>query len=71
MTKLEPELKAYILALPKSRKLKMLKEAQDTTKLGEFLSLLNVYLEAPITEGGISSDDISAYLNTDLKFSRQ
>ena len=66
MTKLDPELKALILGLPKSRKLRMLKEAQDTTKLGEFLSLLNVYLEAPISEGGISSDEISAYLDLDI-----
>lgn len=55
-------LKEYILSLPKSRKLKMLKDAQSEGKYGVFLQLLDILLEAPIQKGGVGSDDIHKYL---------
>ena len=60
--KVSKELKKYILSLPKQRKLRMLKDSQEQDKYGVFLDLLDIYLEAPISEGGISSDDIQNYL---------
>lgn len=71
MVNISPELKEYILKLDKARKLKMLKQAHSEGKIGEFLKLLKVYLDAPISEGGISSDEISEYLQFDLQFSQQ
>ena len=60
---INPELNDFILSLPKEHKLRMLKEAQSLEKLGEFLNLMKVYLDAPIEKGGISTEDIEHYLD--------
>lgn len=60
--------KRFILGCPKEIKLDTLKSALDKGEFGIFLGLSKILLEAPITEGGISSDEIHAiYIEQNIK----
>jgi hypothetical protein len=51
----------YFLSLPLDVKLDVMKSAKDEGKLGEFLAFLKIVLDAPLKDGGISSDIISKH----------
>lgn len=58
----EEIIRKMILAWPVEKKLEVLKELNDNQDFGKFTQILNVLLEAPLSEGGVSSDLIQKYL---------
>ena len=52
--------KRFILGCPKQIKLDTLKAALEKKEFGIFFGMTKILLETPITEGGISSDEINA-----------
>jgi len=54
---------SFFLGLPNDIKLKLIKEAQ-TEDINMFLRLLKIVLDAPLSEGGISSSVIENFLET-------
>lgn len=54
--------KKMILGMGTYEKLALLKQAQEDKELGIFTQILNIILEAPLNEGGVSSDIIQKFL---------
>ena len=54
--------KKMILGMGTYEKLALLKQAQEDKELGIFTQILNIILEAPLNEGGVSSDLIQKFL---------
>lgn len=52
------ELKEWFLSMDKDVKLGLLESALKDNKFGEFMQLSKIVLDAPITEGGISTEEI-------------
>ena len=52
------ELKEWFLSMDKDVKLGLLESALKDDKFGEFMQLSKIVLDAPITEGGISTEEI-------------
>jgi hypothetical protein len=50
--------KDFILKIPKEIKIKCLKDSLEKKELGIFFGLVKILLDAPISEGGISSSEI-------------
>ena len=48
----------WILSLPKEMKLKILEDSLREDEFGVFLNLSKVLLDAPLSEGGISTEEI-------------
>lgn len=69
------EQQKYILKFPKSIKLQTLEAALEKNEFGIFNGLARMLLDAPISEGGISADEINEifekYNNTMTKTDRQ
>ena len=56
----------WILSLPKATKLSFIEDALKKGDAGMALSLCKIFLDAPITEGGISSEEISEVMDKDI-----
>jgi len=52
-----------VLAWPKEQKLSALKELKDKGEFNMLVELMNVYLTAPVSQGGLSSELIKKTLN--------
>jgi len=50
--------KDWVLKLPKEMKLMVLEDSLKEDEFGVFLNLSKVLLDAPISEGGISTEEI-------------
>jgi hypothetical protein len=50
--------KKMVLAWPMDLKLKTLKELSEGGDIGMLMAITNILLEAPLSEGGVSSDVI-------------
>ena len=59
--------KDWFLSLPKETKLTFLDDMLKENENGMAFSTMNILLEAPISEGGISSDEISKIFDKDLE----
>lgn len=56
--------KTWFLSLEKETKIEMLEEAlKEDNTLASFLSLSRILLDTPISEGGISSEEIDSVFN--------
>lgn len=56
--------KTWFLSLPKETKIEMLEDAlKDDDTLASFLSLSKILLDTPLSEGGISSEEIDSVFN--------
>ena len=60
MTEVE---KKWILSLPLERKIDLMKSMLEDDEIGHYLAFVNMLLEAPISEGGVSSDLINRVFN--------
>ena len=49
----------WLLSLPKETKLNFIDAALKEKNVGMALSIAKIFLDAPITKGGISSDEIT------------
>ena len=56
------ELKDLVLSFPKQFKLRLLKNSQSEGENLVVMTLITIYTEAPISEGGISSNEIQNIL---------
>lgn len=54
----EKELKEMILSMSRDHKIFLLKKALEDGELGVFIMLSKILLDAPISEGGLPSEDI-------------
>jgi hypothetical protein len=61
------EEKDWFLSLPKETKLILMEDMLKEDETGMAFSTMNLLLEAPISEGGISSDEISKIFDKDLE----
>ncbi len=52
------ELKEWFLSMDKDVKLGLLESALKDDKFGEFMQLSMILLDAPITEGGLPTEEI-------------
>jgi hypothetical protein len=50
--------KDWVLGLPKEMKLMLLEDSLKEDEFGVFLNLSKVLLDAPLSEGGISTEEI-------------
>ena len=50
--------KDWVLGLPKEMKLMVLEDSLKENEFGVFLNLSKVLLDAPLSEGGISTEEI-------------
>ena len=48
----------WILSLPKNHKLGFIRELSKKNEFGMFMRLSKILLDAPISEGGISTEEI-------------
>ncbi len=55
-----------ILNFPSELKIKCLKDALKEGKIGVFFSLSKILLDAPINEGGLSSDTINSIFQNSM-----
>jgi hypothetical protein len=53
-------LKTWVLSLDKSVKIDLLKTSLQEDRLSEFIQLSKILLDAPISEGGISTEEIES-----------
>lgn len=58
--------KDWILSLPKATKLSFIESALKKGDAGMALSLCMLFLDATITDGGISSEEISEVMDKDI-----
>ena len=59
--------KKWFLSLPKETKLTLLGEMLSEGEAGMALATAKILLDAPITEGGISTDEISEVMDAGIK----
>ena len=59
--------KKWFLSLPKETKLRLLGEMLCEGEAGMALATAKILLDAPITEGGISTDEISEVMDAGIK----
>ena len=59
--------KKWFLSLPKETKLRLLGEMHSEGEAGMALATAKILLDAPITEGGISTDEISEVMDAGIK----
>ena len=50
--------KEWILSLPKGLKLKLLEDCIKEKEMGSYVRITKVLLDAPISKGGIATDEI-------------
>ena len=58
--KLKTEEKKWFLSMDKQVKLDLLNTTLDKGEFGHFLQMVKILLDAPISEGGISTEEIEA-----------
>ena len=56
----------FILGFPKEMKLQILKEAMEEKDLSVAFSLAKILLDAPISKGGIATEEINEILKVEL-----
>ena len=61
--------KYIILGMSKEIKLGLLDDANKAGQQGLVFAMMKILLDAPISEGGISTDEIKEVLDMDKKFS--
>ena len=61
------EEKDWFLTLPKEMKLKLMDDMLKEDETGMAFTTMNLLLETPISEGGISTDEISEIFDKDLE----
>jgi hypothetical protein len=61
------EEKDWFLSLPKETKLTLMEDMLKEDETGMAFATMNILLEAPISEGGISTDEISEIFDKDLE----
>ena len=61
--------KYIILGMSKEIKLGLLDDANKAGQQGLVFAMMKILLDAPISEGGISTDEIKEILDMDKKFS--
>jgi len=61
------EEKKWFLSLPKEMKLALMDDMLKEDQTGMAFETMNILLEAPISEGGISSDEIKEIFDKDLE----
>ena len=59
--------KEMLLGMPKEMKLDLLKDANKAGQHGLVFAMMKILLDAPISEGGISTEEIKEVLGMDLK----
>jgi hypothetical protein len=59
--------KEWFLSLPKEMKLKLLGDMLNEGETGMALATATILLDAPITKGGISTDEISEVMDAGIK----
>lgn len=59
--------KEMLLGLPKEMKLGLLDDANKQGEHGIVFQMMKILLDAPISEGGISTEEIKEVLGMDLK----
>ena len=55
---MKPEEKDWLLSLPKDKKLMFIEEALKDDDLGMAMGIAKILLDAPITKGGVSTDEV-------------
>jgi len=58
--------KKWFLSLPKEMKLTLLEDMIKEGEPGMALATAKILLDAPITKGGISTDDIKKVMDTEI-----
>tara|TARA_R110000796_G_scaffold128504_1_gene244175 strand:+ start:368 stop:589 length:222 start_codon:yes stop_codon:yes gene_type:complete len=61
--------KEMLLGMSKEMKLGLLGDANKAGEQGLVFQMMKILLDAPISEGGISTDEIKEVLDMDKKFS--
>ncbi len=61
------EEKDWFLSLPKEMKLKLMDDMLKEGETGMAFATMNLLLEAPISEGGVSTDEIKVIFDNDLE----
>ena len=61
------EEKKWFLSLPKEMKLKLMGDMLKEDETGMAFATMNLLLETPISEGGISSDEIKVIFDNDIE----
>ena len=61
--------KEMLLGMSKEMKLGLLGDANKAGQQGLVFAMMKILLDAPISEGGISTDEIKEVLDMDKKFS--
>jgi len=61
------EEKDWFLSLPKETKLMLMDDMLKEDKTGMAFETMNILLEAPISKGGISSDEIKVIFDNDIE----
>lgn len=61
------EEKKWFLSLPKEMKLKLMNDMLKENETGMAFATMNILLEAPISKGGISSDEIKVVFDDDIE----
>ena len=56
----EDEKTKWVLSLPKDYKVKLIKDFTKEGHVEQLLVLLKIFLDAPISEGGLSVEEIEA-----------
>ena len=63
--------KDWVLGLPKEMKLMVLEDSLKEDEFGVFLNLSKVLLDAPLSEGGISTEEIEEIRKNIFKQSKK
>jgi len=58
--------KDWFLSLPKDIKLKLMSEMLEEGQTGMAFATMKILLDAPITQGGISTDEISEVMDAGI-----
>ena len=61
------EEKDWFLSLPKEMKLKLMDDMLKEDETGMAFATMNLLLEAPISEGGVLTDEIKVIFDNDLE----
>jgi len=63
---MKEEEKKWFLSLPKEMKLKLMAEMLEEDEIGMALETMKIVLDAPISEGGILTEEIEKVFDADL-----
>ena len=62
----EAAFKSWFLKCKLGHKLNVMRDALLDTKLGPFMQLVDIVLEAPISDGGVATEDLQQAFGSDL-----